>query len=168
MTARARWVCSAIALGGAFAACGDYADYSESRLIDEVCATGCETQGAARQVQGLTPDSIGFELGPGPGGVTFQLGAGRSPEFSRYSIEVLLQGSGFFNGSEPHLEANYRWKPADAGIGVADRPETATVATVGEHSRAKIADLRLVDRSDDFGECSVSAPGRPRRRSLWR
>ena len=78
---------------GCFSACSDERDYSESRLIDRVCASqACAVSGSARQTQGLTADSIGFQLGPGAGSVVFPLTPDVLPEFfsSRYTVEVLI------------------------------------------------------------------------------
>jgi hypothetical protein len=151
----------------AFSACSDERDYSESRLLDKLCAQGeCTTSGSARQTQGLTADSIGFELGPAAGSVILPLRDDLLADFSSssFSVEVLIQGLG--RASSATLTPEYAWRSAEVSVATSGRPESATV-TVSDGSTAKIADLRLVHSPDDL-VCSVSAPGLRRRRQAAR
>jgi hypothetical protein len=75
---------------GALLAC---ATPSPERLLDNACLDGaCPTTGSARQTTGLTADSIGFELGPGPGSVTIAVPSGSS--FTTDQLDLLVRGSG--------------------------------------------------------------------------
>lgn len=132
-----------------------------------LCASqACAVSGSARQTQGLTADSIGFQLGPGAGSVVFPLTPDVLPEFfsSRYTVEVLIKGEG--TTSLTRLSPNYEWQLADVGAITEAKPQSARVE-ISDGSRATIADLRLVRPPDN--SCSVSSPGlrrlAPRHRS---
>lgn len=163
MRTSSRLLLAALVLLGAFAACSDN-DKSESRLIDSLCgARGlCTLEGSARRVQGLTPDSVGFELGPAPGSVVFGLPSDLEPGFTSYAVEVLIQGEG--NATSGVLVPNYEWRRIDSDGSTVSRPPSATL-TVSQGSHATIADVRLVDLSFYEGACSVSTPGHARHRS---
>ena len=66
---------------------------SPERLLDDACLDQqCATSGSARETSGLTADSIGFELGPGPGSVNIMVPA--LPGSLGTGVELLLRGSG--------------------------------------------------------------------------
>jgi hypothetical protein len=160
MSRRSRLLCASLVVSGAFTAC-DSPDVSESRLIDRLCEREqCVTEGSARRVQGLTPDSVGFELGPAPGSVVFHFPTDVEPRFSNAAVEVLIEGEGV--SSLGTLSPNYEWRSVQTDTPGGARPEMVRIEVAG--ARAKIADLRLIDLWVDDAACSVSAPGRARDR----
>ncbi len=86
---------SALAVAGA---CSSNVE-SRPRLLDESCGGGeCTTSGAARQTTGLTADSLGYELGPGPAKLTIPLQSFSDPNHDAFDAEVLLEGHGTITG----------------------------------------------------------------------
>ncbi|MCA9597309.1 MAG: hypothetical protein KC776_28540 [Myxococcales bacterium] len=68
---------------------------SQTRLLDDACGGGeCETSGAAQQVTGLTGDSIGYQLGPGPAKLDIPLPTFSDPTQDSFDAEVLAEGHG--------------------------------------------------------------------------
>jgi len=160
MNDRRRTFLISLTLCGAFAAC-DSEDYSESRLIDVLCEREqCAVEGSARRVQGLTPDSCGFELGPGPGSVVFGFPIDVEPRFSNAGVDVLIAGEGM--SSLGALSPQYEWRRVDVEPTSGARPQTARIE-VATGAHAKIADVRLVNLWRDDGACSISHLGRGRR-----
>lgn len=158
---RTAWLTSVLLAG--FGACAPAVpfdeDYSKSRLMDEVCSgDGCVLEGSARKVEGLTHDSLGFEIGPGPGRIVFPM-TGYAVSGAR--VDVLIEGSGKTTSSS--LSESYDWRRADLEF-AADGSATAVVE-ITDGSHAKVADLRVITSYGD-GACSVSAPGRSRSRRL--
>lgn len=63
------------------------------RYIDELCSTQAYTlQGNAVRTSGITSDTCGFVLGPGPGSVTFDITP--ESEFDSYAVSALVTRNG--------------------------------------------------------------------------
>ncbi len=155
----------------------DEASGTDPRLLDRICDLGrCETEGSARQVSALTPDSTGFRLGPGEGKLTieFEKTDAQDPSFP---LELLVSGRGALNVAVPGGTTD----PSSLGVGgdydwVRLRGTLATPASPerpGDDARVKVvlsvqgdSEIDLVDvRSSelDDGGCSVAHVGRRRR-----
>lgn len=150
------WKLPCLILFGALLACGTP---SPETLLDEVCRDQqCATSGSARETTGLTTDSIGFELGPGPGSVNImvpawsnRLGAG---------IELQMRGSGQVlvtieaedcaptcSSSSIELRQNWVWVsggliPTTPFSGTSDA-FTLVVETRDQTSTARLVDMRF-------------------------
>src|SRR5688572_1549618 len=84
------WKLPCLILFGVLLACGTP---SPERLLDEACRDQqCATSGSARQTTGATSDSIGFEIGPGPGSVNVMVP--RLPSNVGSGVELLARGGG--------------------------------------------------------------------------
>lgn len=127
------------------------------RLLDEACRDRrCTTTGSARETTGLTADSIGFVLGPGPGRVTIPMDD--SGAFTYDALELLVKGSGSVvvtvdrgqcsscGSRSIELQDEWRWEPGGStvfGFGFDTSPFTIVVETLDDSSRAELLDLRL-------------------------
>lgn len=79
---------------GIAAACSSDVE-SRARLLDEECQKStCATEGNAKEVTGVTADSIGFRLGPGVGKVTIPLSTFTRAGDDSFSVELLIAGAG--------------------------------------------------------------------------
>ncbi len=136
----------------------------DPRFLDRVCESGtCETSGSAREASAITTDTVGFEMGPAAGSVTFEL----RPDGSDATLALLMAGHGAVSVTSPdlglvqsfQLTDDYWWfdatvtpptsAPTSAKVSV-------SVADVG--SVVQLADIRATGL-DDLGGCAVSAPG---------
>jgi hypothetical protein len=140
-------------------------DVTPARLLDAFCAQNAYTlDGTARRVAGPTADSCGFELGPGPGSVTFPTDA--LPEF-----EPLLSGSGVANVLVVDLgerQPEPRWvlleapAPPPSTAGRVDPPPRNTELTVSSGGgHLAILDIEVKVSTSFSGGCSL--PRRTRR-----
>jgi hypothetical protein len=121
------------------------------RLLDRTCGEGqCETSGSARETSGLTSDSVGFELGPGPGSVTIDV-AVPDGDLSR-SLELLLKGSGSVvvtvspactGCSSGAIELHDEWRWEAAAVTIPNQRFTVVIETLDDTSHAKLLDLRV-------------------------
>ena len=150
------WKLPGLILFGALLACGVP---SPERLLDEACRDQqCATSGSARQTTGVTSDSIGFEIGPGPGSVNIMIPR-LSSNFGS-GVELLARGSGTVavtiegpecapSCSSSSIELNKGW----AWISVGRAPTTLfnttqdgftlVVETRDSTSTAALLDVRL-------------------------
>jgi len=119
------------------------------RLLDQTCREGrCKTTGSARETSGLTADSIGYELGPGPGSVTITV-PGHNASTSA-DLEVLVKGSGSLVVSTGcttcshsiELHDGWRWEHVAGGF-EGTEPLTVVVETLDDTSRAALLDVRM-------------------------
>ncbi len=136
---------------GALLAC---ATPTPERLLDQTCREGrCKTIGSARETSGLTADSIGYELGPGPGSVTITV-PGQKASSSAY-LEVLVKGSGSLVVSAGaagctscsqsiELHDGWRWEHVSvSGTFLGAQTLTVVVETLDDTSRVALLDLRV-------------------------
>lgn len=63
---------------------------SGPRGLDRECGHGCQEEGTAVRVEGITADTIAMRVGPGPGKFTLDGGDGV------VSREILVEGTGTF------------------------------------------------------------------------
>jgi hypothetical protein len=143
-------------LFGALLAC---ATTSPVRLLDEVCEDEqCAISGSARQTSGPTSDSIGFELGPGPGSVNIMVPPAQSQFGNR--LELLARGRGSVSvtierascapscgANAVELSEDWRWVPVgNAGPTLLMSNSagfTLVIETSDETSTAALLDLRF-------------------------
>ena len=160
-------------------ACGR--EDGEARLVDRACRSGrCVTSGSARQVSGITSDSVGFRLGPGPGKIVIPLPTFTSQGNNSFHVELLAAGSARLktrltqetcdsSGSgcsiaevdtaSNFLEREYRWHSAGTFVGKQSAGFAGFTLEVelDQAGDAEIADIRY-DRFDAIS-CAVRAPG---------
>jgi hypothetical protein len=123
------------------------------RLLDEACRDKqCATTGSARETTGLTADSIGFELGPGPGSVTIP---GGRLQFASGQLELLVKGSGSVvvtvgppgcTGCNSHsivLHDQWRWERVETVLELGNSGPAIAVETLDDATQAKLLDLRV-------------------------
>jgi hypothetical protein len=150
------WKLPCSILFGALLACGMP---TPERLLDEACRDQqCATSGSARQTTGVTSDSIGFEIGPGPGSVNVMVPL--LPGHLGNDIELLARGSGSVsvtiegsdcapdcNARSFELGKNWDWISvgrAPAGfLGSTQEGFTLVVETSDDTSTAALLDVRL-------------------------
>jgi hypothetical protein len=124
------------------------------RLLDELCNTGAYTlTGAAVRTAGLTHDSCGFELGPGPGDVAFELAVSGGGPLNTTKI------SGLIVDLDADGPTNARWVPLlvlDASSSVTGEPaRTVTVGT--SDRRIGLVDLEVwSETQNEPTGCSVA------------
>jgi hypothetical protein len=136
--------------------------------------------GSAKQVSGITSDSVGFRLGPGPGKVVIPLPAFSSQGNDSFHVEVLAAGGGQLktrlsqescdssgscslsevDSASGTLRAEYEW--VASGTFVGDKPPPGFVGFVLEAELdapgdAEIADVRY-ERFDGI-HCGVAVVG---------
>ena len=127
---------------GGFAACSpavpEGQDYSEARLLDERCAAAaCELEGNGRQIEGLTPDSRAFELGPGGGKLSISVATELSGSANTYGALALMKGQG--SVGQRGVESEYAWQ----SIALDMQQKVATIEVSGS-SHVTVADIRIV------------------------
>jgi hypothetical protein len=140
---------SVLVVLGALLAC---ATPSPERLLDGACRDQqCPTSGSARQTTGLTADSIGFELGPGPGSVTIT-----APLQFGDRLELLVRGQGSLsvtiessacapqcNVFPIELKEQWRWAPVGSTAGVGGTEFKLVIETSDQASTAALLDFRF-------------------------
>ena len=174
---RTRWF--GIALSVVAAGACDTQD-GEARLVDRACRSGrCTVTGSAKQVSGITSDSVGFRLGPGPGKVRIPLPAFSSAGNDSFHVDVLASGTGQLktrlsqescdgsgncnldevDSASGILGADYEWISAGTFVGKSPSGFAGFVleAELDTSGDAEIADVRY-DRFDAI-HCGVSAVG---------
>jgi hypothetical protein len=122
------------------------------RFLDQACGEKqCKTTGSARETSGLTSDSIGFELGPGPGSVTIAVDVPAGTFPGRF--ELLVRGSGSLvvtvapagctdcGSHSIELHDDWRWEVAKEGV--TGQSFSVTVETLDDTTQAKLLDLRV-------------------------
>ncbi len=141
---------------GALLACGTP---TPERLLDEACRDQqCATSGSARQTTGATSDSIGFEIGPGPGSVNIMIPR-LSSSFGS-GVELLARGSGTIavtiegpecapncSSSSIELDKGWSWIPVGRAPTTAFNTTqdgfTLVMETRDSTSTAALLDVRL-------------------------
>ncbi len=158
-------------------ACGR--EDGEARLVDRACRSGrCMTSGSARQVSGITSDSVGFRLGPGPGKIVIPLPTFSSQGNNSFHVELLAAGTGrlrtrltqgtcdpsgsgcsLVDSASSFLGREYRWHSGGTFVGKqsAGFAGFALEVELDQPGDAEIADIRY-DRFDAVS-CAVRAPG---------
>ncbi|HET9930267.1 MAG TPA: hypothetical protein VFQ35_06260 [Polyangiaceae bacterium] len=127
---------------GSFAACGptepDGEDYSATRLLDRACANeACSLRGDVRKIQGLTSDSLAYELGPGAATLSIPVQSELEPLEANWGALALVKGHGTLGGFL--LKKDYSWQ----SIALDVKTGTAHV-DVTEGSQVTVADVRIV------------------------
>ncbi len=125
------------------------------RLLDQTCTEQrCQTTGSAHETSGLTGDSLGFEIGPGPGSVAIPV---HHNVLTDGPLELLLKGSGSLvvtigpegctNCSSQSIELNQGWTWESAGpisgFGLDGANFTLVVETLDDTSHAQLLDFRI-------------------------
>lgn len=156
MTERPRGLRRAALLAGvaALVACSSYNSetetHSDPRVLDRICRVhACTMEGKAVRTHGITDDSIGYHLGPGPGRLVIPV----TYELERGDVEVLVTGSGSFVASPescPTSEcsrpapSDYRWMavvtPGPTRISTGSGQ--IVLQTTGEQDELDVADIR--------------------------
>jgi hypothetical protein len=156
---------------------------SRARLLDEECQKfTCATEGNAKEVTGITADSIGFRLGPGVGKVTIPLSTFTRAGDDSFSVELLIAGAGPYqvrlmrrtcaegggscntaeevSGLSGGATEEPGWRSAGSFSGSSDTFSNffVEVETETTTERVDVIDVRY-DTFDTI-ECSVSAVGR--------
>jgi hypothetical protein len=121
------------------------------RFLDQACRDRqCNTTGSARETSGITGDSIGFELGPGPGSVTIDVDVPVRTDPGRF--ELLDRGSGSLvvtvapvactdcRSRSIGLHDDWRWEVAADEVG---RSFSVVIETLDATTEAKLLDLRV-------------------------
>ncbi|MFZ5893482.1 MAG: hypothetical protein ACOY0T_20645 [Myxococcota bacterium] len=139
-----RWVLLAGVVWGCFLACSpaepDGANYSPARLLDRICADGgCIFEGSARQIRGITPDSLGVEIGRAPGKFSFSVEEYVQASADHVEVAILMRGEGVTSTGKP-LSPEYSWQ----STGLDANPGLVSIE-VGEGSHAVIADVRVIN-----------------------
>lgn len=127
---------------GAFGACSpavpEGEGYSEARLLDERCAAdACRLEGSARRVQGLTPDSLAYELGPLPGKLSIPVASALTTPGDTYGAMALMKGEGTLGSRS--VPSEYAWQ----AIGLDAQKRVATIE-VADGSHVTVVDIRIV------------------------
>lgn len=139
----------------------------DPRFLDRACEYGtCRTYGSAREASAITTDTIGFEMGPGAGSVSFEL----RPDGTDVTVMFLMAGHGVASVTSPEvaltgtfqLSEDYQWFDSTATT-PSDAPSrvNVSVSVADDGSVVQLADIRAAGL-DDLGGCAVSAPGRVR------
>lgn len=167
---------------GVAAACSNNVD-SRARLLDEECQKStCATEGNAEEVTGLTADSIGFRLGPGPGKVRIPLSTFTRVGSDSFSVELLLAGAGPYRAtliqrtcsegggscsSETELSSitggateEPEWRPGGTFSGSSDTFSNFFVDVESESTTERVDVIDVRYDTFDAVDCSVSTPGR--------
>jgi hypothetical protein len=167
---------------GIGAACSSNVD-SRARLLDEECQKStCATEGNAKEVTGITADSIGFRLGPGPGKVRIPLDTFTRAGSDSFSVELLLAGAGPYRArliqrtcsegggsctSETEVsnitggateEAD--WRPGGSFSGSSDTFSNFFIDVESDSTTERVDVIDVRYDTFDAVECSVSTPGR--------
>lgn len=137
----------AFAAALSFFACGGDPEvkHSQSRLLDDACTVGsCPLTGSARRTSGITPDSSGFQLGPGSGSVTIPIALPSG--YDNQLIEVLVAGTGNarVGASLIQLSPSPRWVPVDRSTqpSSSGTPEAVSVGVDTDGSVLSLYDVR--------------------------
>jgi hypothetical protein len=134
---------------------GPSIDVAAPRLLDELCKTGAYTlTGTAVRTAGLTEDSCGFELGPGPGEVAFEVEATGGGPLTTTKLSGLLVD---IDADGPK---NARWVPVAPDDVSSGGPLTQTVAIRTTDRRIGVVDLEVWTETVPEASCSMArAPG---------
>lgn len=167
---------------GIVLACSANVD-SRARLLDEECQKStCTTEGNAKEVTGLTADSIGFRLGPGPGKVRIPLSTFTRVGSDSFRVQLLLAGAGAYRASliqrtcsegggscaseteigssSGGVSEDAEWRDSGSFSGASDTFSNffVDVESLSTTERIDVIDVRY--DTFDAVDCSVSAPGR--------
>lgn len=181
-----RRVLSLLAIGIALhvaGACDNRVD-SESRLLEESCAVeDCVTSGSARRTTALTSDSLAFKLGPGTGKLVIPIPAFSRPGDNSFRLEALVSGSATARlvrtscagetgpctddvvDTSTVYANDYDWRDVGyfgSGSGTTEFDGFRVEIETSSSQELSLVDLRY-DTYDTVVECSVYAPGQPRR-----
>lgn len=180
MTERRRGLRRAALLAGvaAMVACSSYnteaETHSNPRVLDRICRVhACVVEGKAVRTHGITDDSIGFHLGPGPGRLVIPV----TNELELGEVEALVTGTGSFAANaescekskckRPAAPSDYAWVSLGAwypapvpGGSTSNAPSQSrqlVLQTIDEHDELDVADIRSTQEN---ATCAiVGGPG---------
>lgn len=159
-------------------ACGPRAEteITAPRLLHRLCSepsTDCRLTGAARLVPGLTADTFGVQLGPGPGSLEIRWPPASQPNVASRSnsnlLQVLARGNGRLAPSPNAsiLREEFDWyespeQPPTPDAGTGEEPAVfVQIAASSGNQTIDVVDVRQV--SAISYNCSVARVGVPRR-----
>lgn len=123
---------------------------SNSRLIDLCEGGACSTSGEAEMTTGITADSIGFVVGPGPGSLEIDVGSITTGAPSNLtSWEVLIRGEGTYSdgATKQSAPAGYAWMGTNVNFN--EGQPVLTLATSDSGARVEVADIRYVELTEN-------------------
>jgi len=128
---------------------------SKARLLDACEPSSCAINGSARSVSGITSDSQGFVIGPGPGRLRIDTGESGMQGGGSAMWFVLTEGRGSFQDADEtnyEVPSQYAWILVDVG-----RQGWLTLETSDTHSVVRVADVRYVIHHED--DCRIARGG---------
>jgi hypothetical protein len=134
-------------------------DVTPPRLLDALCARNAYVlEGAATRIAGPTADSCAFELGPGPGSVTFPNDA--LPEFSEVEAGYGVLDALVVDLAERSPEAHWVLIAAPARAsstvnGGAPPPPQAELTVSSDGGHLAVLDIEVKVSTTFSGGCSV-------------